>query len=123
MATGLRQNIPYTFRAQCSSDVVAGDYIYPDNVGLLKKARADSPNTMPCIGYVLKKVNGYAYCTREYIKNVDDPVIGPQFISQTEAGKLQSTLPIGEQTVIQQVATGLNTKLLVSIDNETTLRS
>lgn len=97
----------------CDSSLVVGEYVCIGVDNKLIKAKADSRDTMPCIGFVTQKLD-----TTHCRISGTGPVIltgavnkKPYFISVTEAGRLQDTLP-PSNSFLQMVAEGIGDNLI-----------
>jgi hypothetical protein len=102
------------------NNVSVGDYIYINSDGKAEKALANSINTMPCVGRVVRVQDNKCVIKTNFIETDYSSVIPRQnfFISTTDAGEITDEVPEGEDTVIQEVGWALNNdKVLINIDS------
>lgn len=111
---------------ECDPTVEAGDMVYLDN-GVAKPARSNSKLTMPAEFYVTKKKgSSKCYVTKEWLVTVEnDTTTGPNFfVSESEAGKVQTEVPTEAGHVLQKVGSRLvDEKRYYFISNNVTVRS
>lgn len=104
----------------CESWVEVGDYVYINESNVADLADASSENTMPCIGYVVKKPEATkAVISSFYIENDLEEIVNRHYyhISDSVAGAIQEDAPVGKGTVSQVVAHGIGTtSIFINID-------
>lgn len=104
----------------CDPLVDREDLVYIAADGLLKRARADDPTTMPAIGWVTRKI-GTNRCKITQFRLLEgyEGIESNRnyFVSTTDAGQIQAEPPQDPGHVLQKVGRGVGTdKILLYID-------
>lgn len=105
----------------CEEDVVVNDYVYlsatTEKAG---KAKADSRNTMPAIGKVVRRLSNNRCLVVQFHLETNLTGLVPKqrfFISPLVAGKLTTEPPTSTNHVLQCVAEAKSSsEMLVSVD-------
>ena len=104
----------------CNSSVEVEDLVYIDSLGILRKAKADDPSTMPAIGIVSQKISPTKCFIAKSFTALTYTGVTPRdvfFVSETNAGEVQDTVPSTPGRVWQNVGMGLNSnKIHISVD-------
>lgn len=105
----------------CDTTVEEFDLVYVSAAGVLKKAKADSPSTMPAIGWVEKKLSDTkCQISRDLLISGLTGVTNKAkyYVSEGVAGAVQEDVPTDTGTVMQKVGQGIGTtKIYGQVDS------
>lgn len=105
----------------CTTDVEVGDLVYLSASEVADRALANSPNTMPAIGIVVRKLSNTQCIINQYQLQSNLSGLTPKqkhFVSTTQAGKTQTTPPASKTGHVSQYVgeSKSTTERLITID-------
>lgn len=120
MGYAVRQGGGSGIMVECEPDVVLNDYVYLSSSEKAGRAKADSVNTMPSVGYVTRLLSNNRCIINQFQLEKNLTGLTPKqrfFISPTDAGQITNIAPSDPDHVLQCVAEAKSeTEILISID-------